>query len=291
MAAEELLDEGRLEECLESLQAEVRRAPAVAKSRVFLFQVYALLGQWDKSLTQLNIAAEMDQSVALVAGMYRPAIACEVFREQVVAGKQTPLIFGEPKEWIAQLVQANAALAGGDAAGAAELRRKALKSAKPSPGLINGKPFKVLVDADSRLGPLLEVIIEGAYYWVPMTRVNQIAISPPEEAHDLVWAAAVFTWTNGGTAAGLIPTRYPGSHQSSDNAIRLARKTSWEQRGENYFTGLGQRLFATNADSYPLLDIRNIMFTGNESTAPPGPGDVAVGAGTGAGAAAESTQR
>ncbi len=48
--------------------------------------------------------------------------------------------------------------------------------------------------------------------------------------------------TNGGQAVGLIPTRYPGSHQSEDSGIRLARKTEWQECDADVYLGLGQRM-------------------------------------------------
>jgi type VI secretion system protein ImpE len=66
---------------------------------------------------------------------------------------------------------------------------------------------------------------------------------------------------------GLIPVRYPGSEQSPDNAIRLARKTDWRTVTDTNQLGLGQRLLATDADDYALLDIRRIAFNAMESDA------------------------
>ncbi|MBV8329514.1 MAG: virulence protein SciE type, partial [Verrucomicrobia bacterium] len=42
-----------------------------------------------------------------------------------------------------------------------------------------------------------------------------------------------------------------------ESALRLARKTEWvDQSGVQ--TGLGQRVLATDANEYPLLEIRTI---------------------------------
>jgi type VI secretion system protein ImpE len=65
---------------------------------------------------------------------------------------------------------------------------------------------------------------------------------------------------NGSELASLIPTRYPGSERSADTQIRMARKTEWNQVGEATFLGSGQRLFATDGDEFPLLDVREINF-------------------------------
>jgi type VI secretion system protein ImpE len=43
---------------------------------------------------------------------------------------------------------------------------------------------------------------------------------------------------------------------STDDSIRLARKTDWADDG----IGLGQRLLATNETELPLLEIRSVKF-------------------------------
>ena len=54
MQAQQLLRDGHPQEALQSLQAEIRKAPADASLRVFLFQLLAVLGQWERALTQLR---------------------------------------------------------------------------------------------------------------------------------------------------------------------------------------------------------------------------------------------
>jgi type VI secretion system protein ImpE len=57
---------------------------------------------------------------------------------------------------------------------------------------------------------------------------------------------------------GLISTRYPGSETSGDDGIRLARKTDWVEHAAQVFAGLGQRMLATDAGEYALMDLRRI---------------------------------
>jgi type VI secretion system protein ImpE len=42
----------------------------------------------------------------------------------------------------------------------------------------------------------------------------------------------------------------------------MARKTDWQAVTDAIQLGLGQRLLATDADDYPLLDVRKIEFDG-----------------------------
>jgi len=74
---------------------------------------------------------------------------------------------------------------------------------------MDGKPFEWIADGDSRLGPLLEVILEGRYVWVPFCRIKRVNIERPADLRDLVWAPAQFVWTNGGEASATFPVVIP----------------------------------------------------------------------------------
>jgi hypothetical protein len=63
-------------------------------------------GNWERALTQLNVAGEMDASTLAMVQTYREAIRCELLRAEIFAGKRSPLIFGQPDEWLALLTQA-----------------------------------------------------------------------------------------------------------------------------------------------------------------------------------------
>jgi type VI secretion system protein ImpE len=155
---------------------------------------------------------------------------------------------------MAQLAEA-LKLDAADPDAAAGLRAAAFDAAPASPGTIDGTRFEWLADADGRLGPVLEAIVNGRYVWVPFMRIARIEIDPPTDLRDAVWMAATFTWANGAQTVGLVPTRYPGSVEANDDALKLARKTEW--------TGdfpLGQRMFTNGDDDFPLMDARLIEF-------------------------------
>lgn len=265
MNAAELLKQGRINDALLALQDAVRNKPEDQAQRIFLFQINCVLGRLDKALTQLQAIASLDAEAMLMAQIFRPVITCELLRREVFAGKRTPLIFGEPMEWIGSLVQAGAHVARGEFDAAAALRSRAFEEAPASRGTIDGKPFEWIADADSRLGPVIEAFIDGKYYWVPFGRVSKLALEKPTDLRDLVWLPATFTWTNGGAVPGHIPVRYPDTEASADDALRLARKTAWTEHPGETFVGLGQRVFTTDAGDFPLLDCRLIEMTGEGS--------------------------
>jgi type VI secretion system protein ImpE len=258
--AEQSLRDGNLSQALAQLQDQVRSHPAQADYRVFLFQLLAVLGEWQRALTQLDVAADLDASTLAMVQTYREAVRCELYRKEVFTGKRSPLLFGEPEPWVALVLQALGLSSEGQQAKAQELRAQAYDTVELVSGTVDGQPFEWIADADTRLGPMLEAIVNGNYYWIPFQRIQHIQLEAPEDLRDLVWAPAQFTWSNGGQTVGLIPTRYPESDTNEDAQILMSHRTEWLDRGDEEFIGLGQRIFATDSNEYPLLDVREIVL-------------------------------
>jgi len=256
---------GQVSEALDALQNQVRAEPSEARHRVFLFQLLCVVGQWDRALTQLNVAGELDAGNLGMVQVYREALANEALRVEVFAGHRTPLIFGDPEQWTALLLEALKLSASGEIEKSQEMRAAALEEAPTTPGTLNGKPFEWISDADTRIGPNLEAIINGKYFWVPFHHIAELRIEEPEDLRDMVWAMAELRWQNGGEAVALIPTRYPGSESASDPQLQMARRTEWQDQGHNLFAGLGQRLLVTDDDECSLLEVRNVTLESSVS--------------------------
>jgi type VI secretion system protein ImpE len=266
MAAEQHLREGRLPEALADLQAQVRKEPANPKYRIFLFQLLAVLGQWERALNQLQVVGEMDAASLPMVQTYREALRCESLRAEVFAGRHSPLVFGDPQPWLAWLLEALRLTAMGQYAAARGLRDQAFDAAPAISGRLDEQPFNWLADADPRLGPVLEAVVNGRYYWIPFERIRTIRLELPVDLRDAVWMPAQFTWANGGETVGLIPARYPGSEAAADALVQLGRKTEWQECGEDTWLGLGQRMLATDGGEHSLLDIREITFDVTEES-------------------------
>lgn len=254
MHAQQLVREGKLAEALVSLQDAVRKDAADVRLRIFLFQLLAVMGQWNRALTQLNVAGELDAATLPMVQTYRAAIQCEALRADVFAGKRAPLVFGEPQPWLAQLIGA-LQYDRSDPARAGAARAQAFEAAPANPGSIDGLPFAWLADADVRLGPVCEAVVNGRYFWIPFLRIARIEFEPPGDLRDTVWTGASFTWTNGASTVGLIPTRYAGPTGSLDDGLLLARRTEWVD-------GLvrGQRMFVSDSGEHPLMNARLLSF-------------------------------
>jgi len=258
MKADELIKDGQLDQALAALKDTVRSDPADWTQRVFLFQLLSVCGDWESALGQLNIAADMNSECQLLAQMYRPVLSAEALRAEIFKGQKKPLFLGEPDEWLVWLTHALSLFADSKLSATKDLRNRAFEAAPATSGEINGEPFEWIADADSRLGPVIEAVIDGKYYWVPFTNIRDIRIEKPQDLRDTIWIKAYFTWVNEGQSAGLIPVRYTYSESSSDDAVKLSRKTDWIDHGDDLYTGLGQRMFATDSGDYSLLEVRRI---------------------------------
>lgn len=259
MTVEDSLKGGDLQACREDLQRQLRKNPGDIRRRISVFELFVIMGVWDKAMVQLSVLSDLAPDAEPMVQTYRQLLRCESMRQEVFQAVRTPCVLGEPKPWIAQVVQALSAARDGDVAVGMIHLKNALAAAPQSSGFINGHHFDWIGDSDGRLGPIIEAIIDGRYFWVPFDRVTKITLESPADLRDLVWLPATFTWTNGGQSVGFIPTRYPGSELSTDGDIRLGRKTIWQ--AEDILTmALGQRVLATDQDDYPLMDIRAVEF-------------------------------
>jgi len=255
-SAERRLKEGDPAGALALLQEQVRARPADAKLRIFLFQLLCVLGQWERALNQLEVVTGLDPAALPMAQTYGDAVRCEAIRRDVFDGRRSPMIFGEPEQWLALLIESLLLAGQGEMEKSEHCRIRAYDEAGTSAGLVDGRPFAWICDADARLGPVLESVINGKYYWVPFARLREISIEPPADLRDLVWTPAHLHFENGGEAVALIPTRYPGSDRADDGSIALARKTVWAEIAPDVHHGLGQRIFATDSGDVALMDLR-----------------------------------
>lgn len=260
MLAEKLISDGQLTEALHALQDAVRKDPSNAKYRIFLFQLLTVLGSWDRALTQLNVVGQLDAAALPMVQTYREAVQCEALRADIFSGQRLPVVFGEPAPWIALMIDALRLDASGGVQQAATARAKAFASAPTVGGTIDGSRFDWIADGDARLGPLLEAVVNGRYYWIPFHRIRRIEIEAPIDLRDAVWMPASFIWINGGETVGLIPTRYAGTVERNDNALLLARRTEWIENQSGAALGLGQRMLVSDVADYSLMDIRLIEF-------------------------------
>jgi type VI secretion system protein ImpE len=234
----------------------------------------AVVGDWQKALDQLHVVGELDASATPMVQTYQETIACEALRKEIFAGKRSPLFLGEPDHWMALSLQSLGLVAAGKMEQADSIRAEAFDQAPATSGTIDGQPFEWIADADSRLGPVLEAIVNGRYYWVPFHRIQKIQVEAPTDLRDAVWLPVNFVWAGGGETVGFIPTRYDQSETSADDGVKLSRKTQWTEASPDTVIGHGQRMLVTDAGEFALMDVRQINFNVEPPAAQDGSADV-----------------
>ncbi|MFN3631112.1 MAG: type VI secretion system accessory protein TagJ [Casimicrobiaceae bacterium] len=246
---------------LAALRSTVRADAANVKHRIHLFQLLCVMGRWQRALAQLQLCGQMDAKALAMAQTYREAIRAELFRAEVFAGRRQPSIMGKPPEWVGLLLEALRLETMGETEKGHALRAQALDAAEPVAFQVDGQSVEWLCDGDARLGPTLEVIANGQYYWLPLELMSGLRLEAPTDLRDLVWATGELMLPNEGRVPVLIPARYVGTDAlegAENDALKRSACTRWQNMGDEQWHGLGQRMLVSDVGEHPLLDIREI---------------------------------
>ena len=217
-----------------------------------------MVGQWERALNPLEVAATLDPGALAMAQTYREALRCELLRAQVFEAARPPCLRqptrGSPSDRIAAVTGRGQRRKPKKLRAQAfeERRRPRVRSAER---LSSGSPMPTCVSAG------LEAVINGRYYWVPFLALQRHRDREPADLRDVVWTPAHLMLENGGEAYALVPTRYPGTEKLDEGAL-LARKTTWDEQVTDFYCGLGQRVLSTDGGEVSLMDVRDIVFTG-----------------------------
>lgn len=253
------LKDGDLDGARAALVEVVRSQPANQQARMFLFQLLALAGEWDKALKHLGMLAQLSPEAQMLAVAYGQAIEAERQRADVFAGR-APMVQLIASDWAQGIADAITHYAAGRIAEGDAARDAAFEAAPDMPGTLDGVAFDWISDADGRFGPTFEAIVGGKYGLIPFDQVERIVSEGPKDLRDTLWYPAQVAFRNGQSVAAMLPARYPGSENSADANEKLGRATSWREEpwGD---TGSGQRLWTTSdGEDHPILSLRTLVF-------------------------------
>ena len=239
MTAKELYQAGQLGAAVQALSAELRDNPADVRRRTFLFELLCFAGEYDRAEKHLDVLAQQGADAATGALMYRGALNGERMRHDLFARRAYPST---------------------EASGSEE---PALS------GILNGKPFESLEDADPRIGPRLEIFAAGQYMWLPLAHIASIEVPPPKRLRDLLWMPALvrtgpaFKGTDLGEV--LVPAISPFSFRHADDTVKLARSTVWEEQENGDVVPFGQKSLLVDGEDFAFLEIRSLEITAPEA--------------------------
>jgi type VI secretion system protein ImpE len=260
MTGSELFDAGRLREAIDAQTAKVKSAPADRPARFFLFELLAFAGDLDRARKQLDALRYEDPRHNAAIEQYRSALDAEACRRAVFAGAAQPKVLAAAPDHVRQRLEALPYLARGEHAEARRRFDEANASVPSLAGMLNGKPFEGLYDADERFGTVVEVFgTGGVYTWVPLEQVATITMNPPQAPRDVIWRAASVVLTDGVSGDVLVPGLYPDTHLHADDEIRLGRGTVWLGGEGEVGRGAGGKMFLTPAGQVGFTAVLQVV--------------------------------
>lgn len=260
MDPKELIRAGRLSDARVQLIEEVKSSPANASKRTLLFQVYSLLGEWDKAQRHLDVLAAQDTSRETGVQVYKNLIQAEGKRLDVFRKGLLPSFLPGAPPYLEMYRLACEKLKGGNVDEAIKLFDDVNEQIPVISGAINGKDFTGFNDTDVFLLFFLEVNAEERYIWIPFEKIREISITPPKTLFDLIWVTAHITTWEGLALNCYLPVCYPESFIHSDDRVKLGRMTDWSPVGGPFSRGMGQHVYQAGEEEISLLDIREITF-------------------------------
>lgn len=255
MTATEAFKAGRLAEAIDAQLQEVRSHPADDGRRVFLFELLLFSGDLDRAERQLDAVRAETPELVLAVTNYRDVIAAERLRRTLPAGG-SPEFLGDPSAHARLRLEAIRTVAA-DPTRAAELLAHADEATPLIGGTLNGTPFVGLRDADDFYASVIEVFSHGKYLWVPFEQIATLAMNPPRFPRDTFVIPARISLHDGTGGEVFLPALYPGSHDNSDDTVRLGRVTVWDGP-DGAIAGKGQRVYLTGDEDRALLEWRQL---------------------------------
>lgn len=257
MSTSDLYREGKLQAAIDSQIQAVKAKPADQALRLFLFELFAFNGDFERAQKQMDVLKFEEPELLAAAVNYRNCVASELTRRRVFKEGIAPGFLKDPPKHMTLRLEALQQLRSGDHAGARKTLDEAEAVTPHHKGVLNGKPFEVLRDCDDLFGPVLEVFAKGNYFWVPYEEIELLAANPPKFPRDLLWIPANLQVKSGPAGEVFLPAIYPGTTDQADEEVKLGRKNDWIQASENApVRGVGARMLLIDDDAVNLLDVR-----------------------------------
>ena len=245
---------GKLAEALSKQTELVKTHPADQSKRLFLFELLAFSGQWDRAARQADAIRYEEVELETAAQGYRKLVESELRRQQWWQAGKAPEFFSPPTAATKLRLEAANLIRGGKPQEAAGLLAQAAGQEPAIAGTLNDKPFTALRDCDDLWGPVIEVMAHGSYYWVPLEQVDTISVTRPKFPRDLLWLPALLSIKDGPAGNVFLPGLYPGSSEHPDDQVKLGRLTDWLGEDGNPVLGVGQHTYLVDEEPIGLWE-------------------------------------
>ena len=255
-----LLDAGKLGAAIEEVTRQVKEHPADASHRTFLFELLCFAGEWDRAEKQLDAIGHQDLKAEIGVQVYRNNIKAERDRRRLFSDGLQPHFLTEPPAYIDLHLAAINRLREGNPAEARQTLDRAEEERPALAGTCNGTRFEDFRDWDDVLGPVLELIVNGQYSWLPFEQIRRMEVNAPKHMRDLMWASARIEAADSTIGEVYIPALYAGSSEHTNDQVRLGRMTDWKRVSDDLSQAVGLRVFLVDGEDKPLFEARSVEF-------------------------------
>ncbi len=261
--------EGRLDDAVAAASAAVKAKPTDLAARVRLAEMLLLAGNLERADVLLDSAGQLDPSASLIVAEFRQLLRADMARRQLFRDGRVPEFLDTPSSAEQHLLACLVAMRAGDYPAAAEAATAAEAARAVTPGIHEGGPaghvtFDDFRDASDDLGGVLEILTTtGKYYWIPLSRIDEITFHKPMRPRDLAWRRASISVNQGPDGDVYVPATYFSDDAARGAALgaayRLGRATDWLDH-DGVVTGVGQREFLVGDASVPIMELSTLRF-------------------------------
>jgi type VI secretion system protein ImpE len=262
MQALTFINEGRIDDAIQSATESVREAPSNTGFREILAELFCIRGDLERADKQTETIFLQQPQQAIRSSLLRQLIRAETSRRECWLKGRVPEFIGEPDEVCRISLSALVALRSGNPQEAVAILAEIENQIPERSGVCNGKPFSGFRDLDDYCQGIVEVLTStGKYFWVPTTRVNSMQFDPVTRPRDLLWRQCQMSVEGGPNGVVYIPAIYLFAEASGTAEERLGRVTNWSEPEDEPVRGSGQRTYLIGEDEMGIMELENIEFS------------------------------
>ena len=260
MTPSELFRAGQLSAAVQATTQQVKSSPTDMAARTLLFELLCFAGELDRAQRQLDVLGQQNEESAWPVQVYQNILTAERLRRKLFTDGLPPEFLTEPPAHVRQHLAAIQHLRQGRSREAGECLAAAADDTPELRGTLNGQEFVEFRDCDDLIAPVLELILQRDYVWMPFSELRELEISRPERPRDLIWAPVRLVTREGKQLRGYVPVLYWSSFQDADEQVRLGRQTDWSEPADGLISGRGARMLLAGEEGVGALECQEVTF-------------------------------
>ncbi len=261
MQALKLINEGKLDEAIESATAFVRGAPTNTGGREMLAELFCLRGELERADKQSETIIIQQPQAAVRSSLLRQLIRAETARRECWRQGRVPEFIGEPDEACLATLKAVAAMREGQPQQAVDELARLEENLPTRSGQCNGHAFTGFRDLDDLCVAIIEVLTStGKYFWIPASRVTSLEFEAVTRPRDLCWRQCQMSVADGPDGVVYIPTIYAQTDSSCTTEELLGRATNWIEEQGAPVRGSGQRTYLVGDNELGIMELTSVNF-------------------------------